>query len=76
MNNQGRKTLKDMKLIIESQMNLVEKMSGEEQDKFDNLSEGLQASERGQKFEENVDLLDNLAGLLQECLDVIDEIIE
>jgi hypothetical protein len=37
----------------------VEDMASEEQDKFDNMSEGLQASSRGESIQEAIDVLES-----------------
>lgn len=42
-------------------------IQNEEQDAFDNLSEGLQCSRRGEAIEKNAELLEN-------CIDMIEDI--
>lgn len=61
--------------------NSVDEMASEEREKFDNMPEGLQASERGQAIEEAADtldaikeLLDEANGSLTELLDKLEEI--
>lgn len=44
--------------LLEQAHSEIEGIKDEEQDKFDNMSEGLQQSENGQKLEENVQSLD------------------
>jgi hypothetical protein len=43
-------------LLSEAQ-EIIESIKDGEQEKFDNLSEGLQQTEKGQKFEETVSTL-------------------
>jgi hypothetical protein len=44
---------------VDSLRSAVEDMASEEQDKFDNMSEGLQASSRGESIQEAIDVLDS-----------------
>jgi len=44
---------------VEGLRSAVEDMASEEQDKFDNMSEGLQASSRGESIQEAIDVLDS-----------------
>jgi hypothetical protein len=50
----------------------VEEMQGEEQDKFDNLSESLQQTERGQAIETAVSELESAADNLQAVIDSLE----
>lgn len=50
----------------------VEDMVGDEQDKFDNMSDGLQASSRGEAIQEAIDALDSATGDLQMLFDTFD----
>jgi len=45
----------------------------EEQDKFDNLSEGLQASEQGQTIEAAADALQEALDAIEEATQLLDE---
>jgi hypothetical protein len=76
MNRKNRNELKKAIEIIESAKEIVELMCEEEQGKFDNLSEGLQATERGQKFEENVSALDDVSYNLDEAINNLNTAIE
>lgn len=83
MNNVIRKRLAK---IQEEAGNLVsgletfqEEVTGlgeEEREKFDNMSENLQSSENGQKFEEAADLLDEVSGELEEALQSVKDALE
>lgn len=87
MNKARRKSLDNLRNLIEEHMNglaeLVADLDGlkdEEQESFDNMSEGLQASENGQRIEAAADALANahselesVGDTLQTVLDSIDE---
>ena len=90
MNNKQRKKLYEEKVrlgnahdIIESVRENLEEMYGDEQDKSDNLPEGLQESEMGEKLQEIAGLLedasydlDSISGEISDVLDKIDEAID
>jgi DNA repair ATPase RecN len=90
MNNKQRKKLYEEKVrlgnahdIIESVRENLEEMYGEEQDKYDNLPEGLQESEMGEKLQEISELLedasydlDSISGEISDVLEKIDEVID
>ena len=50
--------ISDYKEVFVDAKTMNEEMRDEEQEKFDNLSEGLQASEKGQNIESAVNYLD------------------
>lgn len=72
MNKQDRKELMRAIGLIEEAKEIVANIMESEQEKFDNLSEGLQQTERGQKFEENVSNLESVDGSLCEAIDNIE----
>lgn len=72
MNKERRKAINEAIDLLEGIQNdfdrakaLIADVAAEEQDGFDNLSEGLQAAERGQRMEE-------VAGWLQEVADELE----
>jgi hypothetical protein len=71
MNNANRKELEKAIAFIEDAKGIIEQIKDEEQEKFDNLSEGLQQTERGQKFEETASVLDDAFSQLEEAIDNI-----
>ncbi|HRG20499.1 MAG TPA: hypothetical protein PLQ57_05690 [Saprospiraceae bacterium] len=71
MNKQDRKELEKAINDIENAKSLVEEILDNEQSKFDNLPEGLQISEKGQKMEENISALDDARNLLEEAIQQI-----
>lgn len=90
MNRKDRKQLEDLKTRIETAKSVynaelevisseLRSMAEAEQEKFENLNEGLQASEQGQAYEANAGSLDEAAdacenGEGQEAIDVIEGI--
>ncbi len=76
MNQDNRKELQRAISLIEEANEIVERIKEGEQEKFDNLSEGLQQSERGQKFEENVSILDDAFSQLEDSIENIQNAIE
>ncbi len=72
------KDRKQIQLIIDKIGELkqeIESLKESEQEKYDNLSEGLQATERGQKLEEGVDQLESCCSSLEEAEEYLQEAI-
>ena len=76
MNKQDRKELERALELIEESKLIVENIRDTEQEKFDNLSEGLQQTERGQKFEETASSLEDVISQLEEAMDGINTVSE
>lgn len=51
----------------------VEELAGEEREAFDNLSEGLQQSDQGQRSEAAADALDEAVSSLESIIEYISE---
>jgi len=75
MNDKTRKLLKSTIETIEILHSSISIIKDEEQEKFDNLPEGLQQSENGQKFEETISSLDDALSNLEEAISNIDNVI-
>lgn len=75
MNKQRRKELNRALEMIAEARAIVEAMQEEEQESFDNMPEGLQTSELGEKISENADLLMEIATYLEEQENALDEVI-
>ena len=73
MNKQDRKELQRAIDLLNDAKEIIESIGTCEQDKYDNLSEGLQATERGQKFEENASALENSASSIDDIISEIEE---
>ena len=69
MNNERRKQIALAQDLLAQAAQIIYEAQTDEQDSFDNLPEGLQASERGERMEE-------IASSLEEAATQIDDIIE
>ncbi len=76
MNKQDRKELQKAIDLIEEAKTIIETIKDAEQEKYDTLSEGLQQTVNGQKFEENVGSLDDAFNSLEEAVDNLNTVIE
>lgn len=74
MNKNDRAELAKARELIEQAMEILETLKDQEQEKFDNLSEGLQASERGQKFEMDAARLADAHSSCESAISEIDEV--
>lgn len=75
MNKEKRKTLKKTILMLQDVKNIIEQVIDEEQTNFDNLSEGLQQTERGQKMEENIANMEYSIDNIGDAIEFIEETI-
>lgn len=73
MNAAQRKRLDEMYDTLDQIKSDLESMGEEEREKFDNLTEGLQSSERGQNLESAANALEEAASVLDSALNSIDE---
>lgn len=78
-----RARLEDAHDVIESVREAIEELYGEENDKYDNLPEGLQESGLGEALQEIASMLEDIASNLDDAssqlsdiLDSIDEVLE
>jgi hypothetical protein len=69
MNNNDRKELSKAISLLEAAKEIIESLNDSEQEKFNNLSERLQRSDKGQAIEA-------ASNSLEYCLNSIDEAIE
>ena len=60
MNNERRKLLADAIAKMEEAKTLIEIARDEEQDAFDNMPEGIQTGERGQKMESAIEAMEEV----------------
>lgn len=74
MNKEGRATIAKARALIEEAHGLIDGMGEDEQEKFDNLTEGLQAGERGQQFEANASALNEAFEALNTAMEQLDEV--
>lgn len=73
MNKQNRKELDRAIVLIEQAQSIIQNIRDEEDEKFNNLTEALQQTERGQKMEQNVDTLDSALSSCEEVIEYIQE---
>jgi hypothetical protein len=74
MNQSQRKTLSGLVAQLDTIKDAINDMATEEQDKYDNLSEGLQQSDNGQKFEVNASTLNDAVSELESVINNLGEV--
>lgn len=75
MNKQRRASLKEAVELLERAKSIIEFVSEEEREAFDNLPEGIQYSERGEQMEEYADTLDEFYESIGDGIESLEEII-
>lgn len=73
MNKSQRKTIDGWKESIKEIKSGIEEMQEEENDKYENLPEGIQDSDRGTTMYEGIESLEAAATSLDEALDNLSE---
>ena len=76
MTKEDKKQLLIMLSQLEEIRETIESIKGLEEEKFDNMSEGWQESERGYIMSENIDSLDSCYCGLDDAVEAINEILE
>lgn len=76
MNAQKRKELQKAIDYLEKAKTIIEEIRDEEQECFGNLPEGLQYSEKGDRFQEAIDNLDTVASDLDQSIMTVEETIQ
>jgi DNA repair ATPase RecN len=76
MNKNDRKELEKALALLGEAQEIIDAIKDGEQEKFDNLSEGLQQTEKGQKFEEIVSTLEDAWNSIDEAVGSINEAME
>ena len=76
MNKNDRKELEKALTLLGEAQEIIDAIKDGEQEKFDNLSEGLQQTEKGQKFEETVSTLEDAWSSIDEAIGSINEAME
>lgn len=72
MNNNRRNALDKIFGKLEELKSELDGLAGEEQDAFDNMTEGLQASERGERIQECAEYLSNAVGSIESAMEDIE----
>jgi len=73
MNEDRRKKLKFALGLLAQARDVVENIRDEEQGSFDNMPEGMQGGEKGQRMEEIIQQLDEAFGHIEEAEGMVDE---
>ena len=73
MNNTRRRELIRINNALEELKDRVDDVMCEEQDSFNNLTDNLQQTERGQAMEEVINNLDDALNAIEEAIDCISE---
>lgn len=76
MNAKRRKEIEKLSAQIEEIKMAIDSLRDDEQEAYDNLPDSLQETERGQKMESAIEVLDYASDDLQECLDHLLEAVE
>jgi len=74
MNKADRAELTDLINKISVITERIREFADSEQEKYDNLSEGLQASETGEKFQENIDTINEVCDSIADELSRLEEL--
>lgn len=75
MNKQNRKELRGAIDLINKAVEIISAVKEEEEEKYYNLPDGLQESEKGEAFQENINTLDDAISDIEGIVEYIDEII-
>lgn len=75
MNKQNRKELQKALDLLNSANEIITSIKEQEEEKYENLPEGIQESERGEKFQENIDNLDYAISDLENVIEYTDNLI-
>ena len=74
MNNKRRQLIKNGVELIEKGKNILQQVLDDEEMAFDNLSEGLQQTMRGEEMQENIDILNEVIEGIDNALEEMDNI--
>jgi DNA repair ATPase RecN len=73
MNNERRKQIEEAQSLLDNAREILDLAANEEQDSFDNLPEGLQASERGERMEEIATQLADVVTILEDAFETLND---
>ena len=76
MNKARRKAIEEIIGKLEELKDQLEILSTEELEAYDNLPEGIQSSERGERMSEGVDDIDNATGSIEDAIYTLTDLIE
>ena len=76
MNKQTRKEIEKLVESLDEIKCSVENIQADEEEKYDNLPESIQDSDRGDEFQNAIDTLEGAAQSIEEAIDYLNEITE
>lgn len=76
MNTNRRKDIAKAIALIQEAMSIIDCAAEEEREAYDNLPEGIQYSERGERMEEAAEALESASCELSDQIDNLNEVIE
>ena len=76
MTNKDKKQLAIILSQLEEIRETIDSIKGLEEEKYDNMSDGWQESERGVAMSENIDSLDTCYSCLDDAVEAINEILD
>lgn len=74
MNKNRRKRISEVVYVLNQAKDVLTTVMDEEDDAFNNLSDGLQCTMRGEQMEENVSELEEAINHIEEALDNLDSV--
>ena len=74
MNAEQRKVIAELIDQLSVIMDKIEMIKDDEESKYDNLPESIQNSEKGDKFQENIDTLDEAYNNVYYAIDSLNEV--
>jgi len=74
MNKSDRKQLEEALSLLYRAKDMIDIVSEAEMNKYDNLTEGLQATEKGQRYESNADALTEQSNDIESIIDNINDL--
>jgi len=76
MNKQDRKMIEGYISQLDDIKNNIEAMKDEQEERFNNMPDGLQESERGEAMQEAIDNLDSASDSIGDAIDYLNELTE
>ena len=73
MNKDVREEIQELIEQLDAIKTRVEELRDDEDNKYSNLPDSLQGSEKGEKMQEAIDNLDSASGSIEEAMDFLQE---
>lgn len=73
MNNERRKRIAEARQLLSDALEIIQEVASDEREAFNNLSESLQNSERGETIGAAADAAESAESSLEETLSYLDE---